>query len=183
MTSPEHRVRRARHTSALPSCLLAALTFAVSPLRLAAQDPAPAPPNGKAASAGVYAEPQARRGEASFRTNCVSCHASSDFSGEKFKVAWVTRSAFDVFDVIRSQMPEDNPGALPRQDYVDIVAYLLSLNRYPAGADELPSEDDALKAVTIDEPPPGATHPLAAAARRGRAGQRSAAAAHSIPRR
>jgi hypothetical protein len=68
-------------------------------------------------------------------------------------VAWVSKSAYDVFDVIRTQMPEDNPGALERQEYVDVVAYIFSLNAYPAGAADLPGDDDGLKKVRIDNPP------------------------------
>ena len=51
-------------------------------------------------------------------------------------------------------MPEDNPGSLERQEYVDLVAYIFSLNAYPAGAGDLPADDDGLKKVRIDAPPP-----------------------------
>jgi mono/diheme cytochrome c family protein len=103
---------------------------------------------------GVFTTAQAARGENSYKVNCVSCHATSDYTGETFQLAWVTRTAFDIFDAIRSQMPEDNPGILPRQEYVDIVAYIFSLNSYPAGQSDLPSDDAALKKVRIDAPPP-----------------------------
>jgi hypothetical protein len=103
---------------------------------------------------GVFTEAQAVRGEGTYRTSCQSCHAKSEYTGDKFKVAWVSKTAFDVFDVIRSQMPEDNPGSLERQEYIDVVAYIFSLNAYPAGTAELPSDDDGLKKVRIDNPPP-----------------------------
>lgn len=118
------------------------------------------------ASAGVYTNPQARRGEATYQANCVACHSAKAYTGEDFKVAWLTRSVFDIFDVIRTLMPEDNPGGLPRQDYIDIVAYMLSLNGYPAGERELPTEDDGLKAVKIDDPPPSHARAPAALDRR-----------------
>lgn len=41
-------------------------------------------------------------------------------------------------------MPDDNPGGLPEQTYADIVAYLLSLNDFPAGDSELPTSLEAL---------------------------------------
>lgn len=110
-------------------------------------------PTERKASAGVYTPAQATRGEGSYKVNCVSCHATSDYTGETFQLAWVSKTAFDIFDVIRSQMPEDNPGILARQEYVDIVAYILSLNTYPAGAADLPSDDDSLRKVRIDMPP------------------------------
>lgn len=109
--------------------------------------------NGKSTLSGVFTEAQALRGEASYKTNCVSCHTAKEYTGDAFKVAWVSRSAFDLFDVIRTQMPEDNPGILPRQDYLDIVAYLFQLNNFPPGAAELPTDDELLKKVRIDAPP------------------------------
>jgi hypothetical protein len=72
---------------------------------------------------------------------------------ETFKVAWVSRSAFDIFDQIRKLMPEDNPGILSAQQYADVVAYMFSLNGYPAGQAELPAQDEPLKRVKIDAPP------------------------------
>jgi hypothetical protein len=46
-------------------------------------------------------------------------------------------------------MPETNPGALPRKDYVDILAYILSLSRYPAGDAELDYKDGVLDEIVI----------------------------------
>jgi hypothetical protein len=51
-------------------------------------------------------------------------------------------------------MPEDNPGSLERQQYIDVLAYIFSLNAYPAGANDLPGDDDGLKKIKIDNPPP-----------------------------
>ena len=96
---------------------------------------------------------QAERGEGTYRTSCQSCHTKTEYTGDKFKVAWVSKTAFDIFNTIRTTMPEDNPGSLERQEYVDVVAYIFSLNAYQAGEGELPGEDDALKKVRIDNPP------------------------------
>lgn len=105
------------------------------------------------ATTGVFSAKQAERGEGVYQTSCQSCHTRSEYTGDKFKVAWLSKSAFDVFDQIRTTMPEDNPGSLERQQYIDVVAYIFALNAYPAGADELPSDDDGLKKVRIDDPP------------------------------
>src|SRR6185503_10730784 len=48
---------------------------------------------------------------------------------------------------------EDNPGSLERQQYIDVVAYIFSLNAYPAGENDLPADDDGLKKIKIDNPP------------------------------
>jgi hypothetical protein len=104
-------------------------------------------------TSGVFSPQQATRGEGVYQTSCQSCHAKSEYTGDKFKVAWVSKSAFDLFDVIRAQMPEDNPGSLERAQYVDIVAYIFSLNAYPPGTADLPGDDDGLKKIRIDNPP------------------------------
>lgn len=107
----------------------------------------------RSTAAGVYTDAQARRGEQTFQVYCVSCHAPSDYTGDTFKLSWVSQSAFDLFESIRTQMPEDAPGSLQRQEYVDVVAYIFSLNKYPAGSAELPSDEAGLKKIKIDAPP------------------------------
>lgn len=139
-----------KNASRLSFILVASLLFSAT---ASAQDTVAAAPAERPASSGVFSAKQAERGEGVYRTSCESCHAKTEYTGDKFKVAWVSRSAYDIFDVIRSQMPEDNPGSLDRQEYVDVVAYIFSLNAYPAGSADLPGEDDALKKVRIDNPP------------------------------
>ena len=119
-----------------------------------AQDSAAAATPERNLTSGVFSAKQAERGEGVYRTSCQSCHAKTEYTGDTFKVAWVSKTVFDIFDVIRSQMPEDNPGSLERQEYVDVVAYIFSLNAYPAGDGDLPADDDGLKKVRIDSPPP-----------------------------
>jgi hypothetical protein len=104
-------------------------------------------------SSGVYTAAQAGRGEGVYKMSCQSCHAKTEYTGDTFKVAWVSKTVFDVFDQIRSQMPEDNPGSLERQQYIDVVAYIFSLNAYPTGANEMPGDDAGLKKIRIDNPP------------------------------
>lgn len=130
------------------------LTLVLAPAGAAtAQDSAAAATAERPLSSGVYSPSQVERGEGVYRTACQSCHTKTEYTGDKFKVAWVTRTVFDIFDAIRSQMPEDNPGSLERQEYVDVVAYIFSLNAYPAGSSELPGDDDGLKKIRIDNPP------------------------------
>jgi hypothetical protein len=46
-------------------------------------------------------------------------------------------------------MPQDKPGSLGRQQAADLVAYMLSVNKAPAGQTELPGDADLLKAIAI----------------------------------
>ena len=104
-------------------------------------------------TSGVFSQKQVERGEGVYKTSCQSCHAKTEYTGDKFKVAWVSKTAFDIFNTIQTQMPEDNPGSLERQEYVDVVTYIFSLNAYPAGENDLPADDEGLKKVKIDNPP------------------------------
>jgi hypothetical protein len=56
---------------------------------------------------------------------------------------------------IRTSMPQDSPGSLSPREYADIVAYLLKLNKLPAGPNDLPSEAEKLKQLMIRVPGPG----------------------------
>lgn len=136
----------------LALCGVATLVLGTS---VGAQDSAAAATAERSATSGVFSPEQATRGEGVYKTSCQSCHAKTEYTGDKFKTSWVSKSAYDIFNVIRTQMPEDNPGALERQEYVDVVAYIFSLNAYPAGTSDLPGDDDGLKKVKIDNPPAG----------------------------
>lgn len=101
---------------------------------------------------GVYAKTQAQSGKTTFLTICVSCHASSQFKGAGFFANWGNRTAYDLFERLRTTMPNDNPGALSRKEYAAVIAYIFDLNGFPAGKSALPADDAALKKVRIVEP-------------------------------
>jgi mono/diheme cytochrome c family protein len=113
----------------------------------AAQDPAPAPP-----SPVPYTEEQAGRGAEVFSGVCLECHARKDFSDTEFRGKWRGRTAFDLFERMRSTMPESNPGSLARSAYLDVVAYVAKLNGLAAGSAELPDDEAALKKVVLALP-------------------------------
>jgi len=96
-----------------------------------------------------YTEDQAIRGEGFFRETCLSCHASSEFRGSTFERQWTGRTVRDLYAAIAYSMPDDNPGGLPAQTYTDVIAYILELNDYPAGAAELKPGRDAMRAQPL----------------------------------
>jgi mono/diheme cytochrome c family protein len=106
-------------------------------------------PDGPARSAadGVYTTGQAAQGETVFSGICGSCHGTTEFRGPSFRRMWSGRSVYDLFDQLRNTMPLDNPGGLSREQYTDVIAYLLKLNDYPAGATALPATDEGLRHV------------------------------------
>lgn len=73
---------------------------------------------------------QARRGENAFVSACTACHASGEFSDTSFRRRWENRTAEDLFDLTSATMPEDAPNSLPAERYVDIIAYILTLNGF-----------------------------------------------------
>ena len=99
---------------------------------------------------GVYSESQARRGEATYQKHCSPCHTPSGHSGPEFTRPWHGRPLFELYDLIRSTMPQDNPGRLSRAQYAELVAFLLQLNGLPAGTERLPAEDDRLQRIRFE---------------------------------
>ena len=102
---------------------------------------------------------QQARGKALYNDKCASCHQESlkgstetpPLTGDMFWMNWDTYSANNLVEQIRSTMPEDNPGSLMRQEYVDIVGYILKFNQVAFDGD-LPMDADALKKITIKKP-------------------------------
>ena len=98
---------------------------------------------------------QARRGSGLFQDNCVSCHASSEFTGSSFERRWSRRSVWDIYEFIAYSMPDDNPGGLPEQTYADIIAYMLDMNDFPAGESELRAVMEAMQEMMLWDDPAG----------------------------
>jgi len=98
---------------------------------------------------GVYSQAQARKGGEIYRKYCSACHAPPAHSGQAFQTTWSGRSASELFDYLRTTMPDDNPGRLSRQQYADIVAYLLQMNGMPAGSRPLSSDPRQLDQIRI----------------------------------
>ncbi|MBM4186809.1 MAG: cytochrome c [Gemmatimonadetes bacterium] len=118
-----------------------------------AQDVTDSTPPGRTTVAGVYTAEQAENGAKVYRKNCTACHAPVGYTGLAFRRVWNGRTVFDFYDLVRSTMPNDEPGKLSREEYADIMAYLLKLNGLPSGEKPLPNSDEELKLITISIPP------------------------------
>lgn len=101
------------------------------------------------ASEGAYSSEQAQRGRETFTEVCRECHSSSEFRGRDFEFTWRRRSAWEFYRQLRRTMPEDFPGALAPQAYVDVIAYVLEINDYPSGAEELLPNEESLRRVPL----------------------------------
>lgn len=102
---------------------------------------------------GVYTAEQAVEGEETFQEACATCHAPGFFQGTAFEFTWVGARAYDFYSLVRQTMPLDNPGGLSDRQYADVVAYILRLNGYPSGSEELDPDEEGLKRIRIVEAP------------------------------
>jgi mono/diheme cytochrome c family protein len=90
---------------------------------------------------------QATRGRALYDEKCADCHANRMWGQD-----WPEKSVFDVYDVVKNFMPEDNPGSLSAAQTRDILAYILQNNKLPAGKVELPEAEADLKQIALATP-------------------------------
>ena len=97
---------------------------------------------------GVYSEAQAVRGDKAYTARCARCHKPEQFTGA-YLDGWEGQTVSGLFEMIRTSMPEEDPGSLARQEYADIMAFLLKKNGLPAGPAELPSASADLKKIVI----------------------------------
>lgn len=95
----------------------------------------------------VYTKQQAKAGERLYREHCLQCHDQRYF--RPVLAAWEGEPLGLLYQVMSASMPESNPGALPRSEYADILAYILSLSRYPAGDAALDYRNGALDEILI----------------------------------
>lgn len=120
---------------------------------------AAAPP--RSTGDGVYSKDQAGRGKTQYLEHCARCHGENLLGGEEspalvdgdFLAKWHGKTVGELVERTRKTMPTDGPGVLSRRQCVDIVAYLLSANEYPAGETELASDLAALNEIRIDPRP------------------------------
>ncbi len=106
----------------------------------------------KSVNDGVYSVVQAERGQTVFEAKCTICHDTGRFTGEDFIKRWSGQPLHALFDAMSTTMPEDNPGSLQAQQYADVVSYLLQLNKFPSGQDDLKGTEDAMRAVKMEAP-------------------------------
>jgi mono/diheme cytochrome c family protein len=120
--------------------------------------------NGQEASkgliwSGVFTDMQARRGEAAYQSNCAACHGRNlqatnpdapSLTVPSFGFSWHGKTVADLFALMRTTMPLGAGGSLSDPEYLDIAAYILKFNGYPAGDRELGSEVQMLKQIVIE---------------------------------
>lgn len=133
--------------------LVAALPLSIG----AGAAPAWQAPATRSAWDGVFTKDQVERGRTSYNAQCARCHGETLGGGEtspalvdeRFFATWAGRSVGELVERTRLTMPSDRPGKIARRRCIDIAAYVLSANGFPAADQELPTELDALNQITI----------------------------------
>jgi S-disulfanyl-L-cysteine oxidoreductase SoxD len=103
---------------------------------------------------GVYSTAQAERGKTVYLNACIRCHGADlagttapALKGDRFFDTWGGDSVSRLFEKIRDTMPPNFGTILDDAAKLDIVAFILQTNGYPAGKD-LPS-GNALASIQI----------------------------------
>ena len=88
----------------------------------------------------VYSEEQAAKGKTDYETSCSGCHGITleggrgrPLQGQAFQTKWDFQSVNQLFTEVKTRMPRDQPGSLTPDTYLNIVAYILQTNKFPAG--------------------------------------------------
>jgi len=106
---------------------------------------------------GVYTDAQATRGAALFDRECAGCHGPNGegggmapaLIGAAFTANYDGQTVGDLFERNRTTMPVGREGQLNAQANADITAFMLQVNKFPAGDGELPAQSMALKQIAF----------------------------------
>lgn len=106
---------------------------------------------------GVYTAAQAERGKQNFLDGrCGGCH-KLDLSGDRapalkgdaFVAHWENDTVGTLFKKISETMPPTGPNEVADELKIDILAYLLQANGFPAGDKELTRDEKILEAFEV----------------------------------
>ena len=140
----------------------AALTLALEVGLCRAGAHAQTPPSAKSDApvpVPVYSHSQAKRGASVYFQDCSGCHLydlsggkdpdglgdAPPLTGKDFLRGWRGETIRSFLNLVRTTMPFDKPGELPPGDYTDVVAYILSVNKMPAGDHDLGQDAQELQ--------------------------------------
>ena len=107
----------------------------------------------------MYTGVQAKHGVRLYSQHCAGCHGDKlegkgnfpALSGEAFlkRCADSDHTVDDVFYIMRAFMPYNEPGKLSQQQYVEILAYVLKVNDFAAGATALFSDASVMQRLAF----------------------------------
>ena len=103
---------------------------------------------------GTYTSIQADRGKVVYEQSCTACHGASlrgganefaapALAGPFFLEKWSGRTLEELYRYAAENMPPDR--RLSPEAYVDLIAYILQVLKYPAGNTELSGDAAVMK--------------------------------------
>ena len=106
---------------------------------------------------GIYTAEQAKRGEPLYDRECSTCHGEKlaghedapPLAGQDFLESWNGLTVGKLFDKIRLTMPKGEPGEVGVQQKADVLAFILSVNKFPVGKTEL-QKSEALRDIRFE---------------------------------
>lgn len=100
--------------------------------------------------AGVFTDQQASRGKDVYVGSCRECHVPASHTGVIFRNSWGGRLLSELLSYMTERMPKNSPGSLTSEEYAAVTAYILLLNGYPSGDEELPADSAAASRIRIE---------------------------------
>ena len=130
---------------------IVSMTAVAALVALRAQDA----PGDRSVWDGVYTDAQAKRGGQVYAVSCQNCHGealqgdgtATALTGPGFMADFNGATLGEILDRTRTTMPDDNPGTMSRQQIADVLTYMLYVNKFPAGAAELPTQPEVLSQI------------------------------------
>jgi len=102
--------------------------------------------------ARAFPDDQLARGEQIWNNVCSTCHGPDSTNLDApllMKPNTLTNyaNALEAVQYARENMPNDNPGSLPEQDYYDAIAFILKQQGIPGG--DAPLSPDTAASVPV----------------------------------
>jgi mono/diheme cytochrome c family protein len=98
----------------------------------------------------IFTDAQVQRGIKVYQSLCAECHMPVQFTMDVFTNTWNGRYLFEIYELIRTTMPYENPGRLSKKEVADVLSYILSLNNLQSGQSDLPTTSSKLKQIRIE---------------------------------
>lgn len=111
------------------------------------------------ATGAYYTNAQAADGHTVYARQCALCHGDKlqgkvgpALAGQQFLSVsqYQEMTAGYLFRFMSKHMPANAPASLSKTQYLDVMAYILKVNGYPAGSQQLSDDNRALNQIKIE---------------------------------
>lgn len=136
--------------SKVPALLGGSLVVWAVALTFSTAGPAQASSPQATSNEGIYTKAQADGAKKQFDKICADCHPFTvaakkkpkdlPLGEEPFFEQWTGRPLTELVTLIALTMPNDGSAVVTEEEAVDLVAYILQQNGYPAGSKPLTKE-------------------------------------------